>query len=815
MRIPLSWLREYIEVTDSPELLAQHLTSLGIEVEKISYETPSFSGVVVARVLKVSPHPNAEKLCLAEVDDGSSQKTVVCGAPNCREGLLVALANVGAKLGIRPDGACAQEITKAKLRGIESSGMLCSEDELGFATDSSGILELPSTFTIGEDLAKRLSDVVIEVAITPNLGHCLSIEGIARELAASYGIDMRTPYTLPKLPKKADSWKVELVDTEDCPSYGALIIHGISPQKSPLEMRLKLLRAGIHPQNAPVDCANYVMISMGQPLHSFNANSFPEHKIVVDRTKGGEAIHLLDDRQLTLPAGILVISNGKVPTAIAGIMGSEDSSVTDATEAIVVESAVFEPRIVRRSGKATGTFTEAMRRFERGINPNGFRYALQLYWHLLSSACPNVVLEGVMCKGRESAPPTTITCRRSKTIRVLGSEISQQDMELVFSRLKYPSRWVDGDTLSVSVPPYRHDVSEEIDLIEDIAKLTGFASLPEGKRVKISPTHLPDHPLYVCERKTRNLLTLLSLQEFVTCDLISPSLCDLVADQPVPRHAIITVANPVSIEQSILRPSLFPGLVDCLRRNIAFGQQSIAAFEIGTSHLRSEGKFTEKLVAGVLLSGKKTPHHFSGESRDVDFFDLKGILEGFVQALGICELSVQPSSIALFHRFRQAVVSCGGQQVGLLGEIHPKILSSLDISQRVYFMELDVQDLFAHIGGFASMKALASFPSIERDWTLTVPESLTYQELKDTVYAQKMPILEEVELQSIFRHERLGEGKKNVTLHLIFRDMTRTLTQAEADEAFFNIVKEVCQSLGVPALAETMEKNVGENESSV
>lgn len=807
MRIPLSWLREYIEVQETPEEIGTRLTSLGIEVENITYETASFTGVVVARVVSTAPHPRADKLCIACVDDGTSQKTVVCGAPNCREGILVALANVGAKLGVRADGSSAIEISKATLRGVESFGMLCSEEELGVAKESHGIIELPDTFTVGEDLAKRLSDVVIEVAITPNLGHCLSIEGVARELAASYRVDLRQPYALPRLAPKADGWKVSLIDTEDCPSYGALVIRGGASQESPLEMRLQLMRAGLKPQGLAVDCANYVMMSMGQPLHSFDARAFPNRTIVVDRTKGGEPIRLLDGRACILPPHVLVISNGEAPCAIAGVMGSEESSVTATTERLVIESAFFDSRAVRKSGKATGTFTEAMRRFERGIDPNGYRQALALYWYLFSKACPNALVEAMAVQGRETVPPTTVHCRRSRTMGILGTEISQQDMELVFSRLKYPVKWVDSDTLAVTVPAYRHDVAEEIDLIEDIAKLTGFATAAEEKRTKISPTHMPDHPLYVCECRTRHLLTSLSLQEFMTCDLISPALCELVADQPVPRHAIISVMNPISIEQSILRPSLFPGLVDCLRRNIDFGTKSVAAFEVGTAHLRNEGKFTERLVAGVMLSGQRTPDHFTGEPSEVDFFDLKGILESFVQALGISALSVRSSSIPLFHSGRQAIVACGGQQVGMLGEIHPTILNTLDIRQRVYFMELDVQDLFAHAEGVASMKALASFPSMERDWTLTVPESLSFQELMDTVLVHRTPIVENVSLKSIFRHERLGGDKKNVTLRLVFRDAARTLTQTEVDGVFTVITREASKSLGILPITEMTEKN--------
>jgi phenylalanyl-tRNA synthetase beta chain len=797
MRVPLSWLKTYIDIRESPEELAESLTSIGIEVEKIVCDTPSFAGVVVAEVVKVLPHPQAEKLRIAEVNDGKGMKTVVCGAPNCREGIRVALANVGAKIQIQEDGSCNIEIKKTTLRGIESCGMLCSEEELGLGDDADGIIELSADYSLGEDLSQRFSDVVFEIGLTPNLGHCLSIEGIARELSAILQRPLLEPLFLPDIIGSKEEWEVDLLAREECPSYSALVIENCCFRKAPLDMRLRLQRAGIRPQNLIVDCGNYVMVGMGQPLHTFDAKAFPEKRIVIDQAKGGEMISLLDSRIVEAPQKAVLITNGKTPCAIAGVMGSIESSVTQTTQKIVVESAFFDPKAIRRAGKKTGTFTEALRRFERGIDPNGYMRALKFFWHLFSSLCPSAAITAVACEGRDAVPPKMITCRRLQAQKILGRPISQQEMEIVFSRLGYPVTWSSPDVLSVAVPAYRHDVSEEIDLIEDIAKLTGFASAGKDKPPLAGFSLHPDHPLFLIEKDARRILSSLSLQEFVTCDLISPSLVSIVADQPIPRHSIITVMNPVSQEQSVLRPSLFPGLVDCLCRNISRGEQSVAAFEVGVSHLRNEGKCTERLVAGILLSGQRSPRHFTEEPREVDFFDMKGIFENFVQALGISNCSVRRSALSFFHDGRQATAFCENHQVGVLGEIHPKVLDELGIRQRVYFMELDLQDLFSHRETTSVMKPLSIYPSMERDWTITIEETMTHQELIDAITPRCSPLVEDIQLLSVFRHERIGAGKKNVSLRFTFRDPLKTLTQQEVDDAFTQIVRLSGQSIGV------------------
>jgi len=804
MRVPLSWLQEYLTIHLSPEELAEHLIRIGIEVEKIENHTALFSGVKVAKVTKISPHPQADKLQLATVDDGTETYNVVCGAPNCREGLLTAFAPEGASLS--HEGK-SYTIKSTKIRGIPSYGMLCSEEELGIGTDADGIIELTEEWTIGEELAPRISDIVLELSITPNLAHCLSIEGVARELAALLSLSLKQPHHAPILPEKQHSWHVSLQTREDCPSYAALIMQIPPFQQAPLLMRMRLQHAGIRPINAIVDCANYVMLSIGQPLHTFDAAAFPNKKIIVQHATGKETILLLDGRSISIPENTLIISNDRIPCAIAGVMGDEASGVSSTTQTIVVESAFFNPPAIRRSGKNTLSSSESLRRFERGIDPNTYQRGISLFWALFSHMYPQSSILETLYEGRENVELKKIECRRSKTTAILGRAVNQQEMESTFSRLGYPAHWLDADTLSVAVPAFRHDVHEEIDLIEDIGKLNGFlAAEPEQKRKTAVTTH-PDHPLVTCEETVRRILTALNLQECITCDLINPQIVDIMTDQPIPQHAIISIENPTSQELSILRPSLFFGLIDSLQRNIAHGQRSFHAFEIGTSHLKNEGKFLERLVAGVMLSGQRTPHHFSQESESVDFFDLKGLLESFMEAISLTEYMVLPSAISLFHNKRQAAIMYGNHQIGMLGEIHPGVLERFSIQQRVYFMELDIQDIWTNRHKQSTMQPLATYPATDRDWTIVIPKSLNYREVIETIQGFCPSIVESVSLKNIFENPQTEETK-NMCLRFIFRDPSRTLTEQEVHEAFTTIVQKTSQALGVSAFAgEIGQKN--------
>jgi phenylalanyl-tRNA synthetase beta chain len=595
----------------------------------------------------------------------------------------------------------------------------------------------------------------------------------------------------------SNGWSVQIPKSGSCLAYGALVINNVEALKAPFLLRLALQHMGIRSQGLLVDCANYVMLCTGQPMHAFDANSFLAKQIVVRESAGDETLNLIDKKTYTILPGVLTITNGKEPVAIAGVMGGSASAVSDGTTKIVLESAIFDAKVVRRSGKCLGLFSEAMRRYERGIDPNGWKRALFLFWQLLSNELPKATLEAYISEGGQIVSTKSVTCRVSRVESILGKKFSSHDIENVFSRLQYPCEWQDLDTLCVQVPAFRHDVTEEIDLIEDIAKLTNFAELILDNGPKVSLTKMSDHPRYVYETSIRRLLVSLGVHEFVTCDLISPTMADLVAGQPVPRHAMISVLNPISVEQSILRPSLFPSLLECVRRNIDHGTSSISAFEIGTAHLRNEAQLHERLVLGVILSGGGKGEHFSENLRDVDFFDMKGILETIRDYFAINGLTMSPSSISLFHEKRQAVLFCGNQQVGMLGEVHPTVLRKTGIGQRVYFMELDMQDLLKSSQKAGAVIPLAMYPSIERDWTLTVPESLSYQELYDTVRQYAGTFVESITLKSIFRHERIGNDKKNVTLRIVFRDQEKTLTSNEVDEGYAKLVEGASLALGV------------------
>ena len=797
MRVPLSLLKKYIEISESDEALSARLTQLGIEVEKIIPYTPAFSGVFVAQVVAVSPHPNAEKLRLVTLHDGREEHTIVCGASNCVVGKKVPFAKVGAKLGKKADGSYELEIKKAIIRGVESCGMICSEEELSLAETSEGILHLPDSFQVGEDLSCLLSDTIFEVALTPNLGHCLSIEGIARELSASFGIAMMTPYDFTGKEPSSGGFEVKLDAGGVCSSYGALYITGVEAKKSPLHLSLALEKLGIRQQNLLVDCANYVMMCTGQPMHVFDAQAFLEKKISLKEASGEEKLQLIDKNVYQIPAHALLVMSQNTPVAVAGVMGGAESAVSASTTAIVVESAVFDARSIRKTAKALGIPSEAAKRFERGIDPNGWKKALFLYWNLLAQMAPQAKLESYISAGQESVPSKSISVRLSKIHSILGHEVSRQVVEDIFSRLQYPYQWDTAETISVMVPAYRHDVTEEIDLIEDIFKLSSYekACLEGGPRVHI-PT-MRDHPLYTLETEIRKFFVAIGLQEFVTCDLISPKMADLIAGHPVPRHAMISVLNPVSVEQSILRPSFLPSLIDCVKRNIDHGNRQVAAFEVGYVHLRNEAKIHERLVAGVVLCGPRIRSQWLEEEKFFDFFDIKAILESLVRYFSVEGVLIRKSDISLFHTGRQAQVFCGTQQVGTFGEIHPSVLRKLDIKERVYFMEIDVQDLMQHSIQQKKMTPLPLYPSIIRDWTITVPESLSYEELHDIVARYAKEDVESIFLQSIFRDEKLGKEKKNVTLRIVFRSPEKTLTSEQVDLLYAKLNESVSLALGL------------------
>lgn len=790
MRLLLSLLKKYVDIDYSVEELAEKLLLCGIEVENIEYLSAPFAGVKVAEVRKKSKHPSADTLCVAEVFDGTKSYTVVCGASNCREGMLTAFAPVGATLSRKEKPLC---IELCQIRGIRSEGMLCAEEELGFSITIDGIMELDDAqVSVGQDLAALYDDVAFDLGLTPNLGHAFSVVGIARELAAMCDLPLKKATWQSKKPIKGrQQFTIERRAQEACPRYSYLHVDAVVSRPSPLWLRRILEASHIRPINVLVDITNLAMLEMGQPLHAFDAKAIVGNRLII-REATEEMLELIDGSQKQLGRDVLVIADEKKPLACAGIMGGRTSAISETTTEVIFESAYFTNIAIRKGRKFLGMHTDSSKHFEKGVDPTATMHALSYVEELLEQLVPGAVLIGSSDDASSSFDDSVITCRRSRASRILGQEVSAADMEMAFGRYGFASKWDGQDCFQVYVPARRHDIKEEIDLIEEVAKLFGFA--PDSQPAPYEASKMENNPLFVFENRIRSQLIAEGLQECITCDLISPFLANAVVDHPIAKANLIEVLNPMSQEQSILRPSLVPGLLDVLRRNACMRIFDIAAFEIGNIHLRKKELYTERPAFTIMLAGLADPYYFDRTNIQADFYQLKGILENLFSGLGFADVHCTPSTVSLFHPGRQAKIMVQGAHVGMIGQLHPQLLRAFDIPQNVVMAECDIQDVFELPRPLRKMQPLDQFPGSDRDWTITLNESVPLDELLSAIKEARCSLLVRLELRAIWRNEKLGADKKNVTLRFLYRDKTKTLSQKEVDNAHAQVVEHVVKN---------------------
>jgi phenylalanyl-tRNA synthetase beta chain len=786
MKILLSWLREYCPIEKSPEEIASDLTRAGIEVDHIEELKPAFQGVIAVRI------DGAKKLesgnTLVTIFDGTKQVELVSGAPNCREAVITAYAPAGARM---PDGTLVEE---NQVQGHASPGFLCSEKELALTDFDKELIELEDTVEPGCDLNTYFRDTCFDVTITPNLGHCLSVMGIARELSAFSGIELlQKPWQdiTPRFDCAQDETKlsVQIQDTQGCPRYCGLLVDDVSVVSTPSWMRIRLERSGIRSINNIVDITNYVNLALGQPMHAFDAEHVADHAIIVRKSQASEKLVFLDDVTRTLPDDTVVIADKNNILACAGVMGGAASSVTENTRAIIFESAYFTPRSIARASRKLSLQTESSRRFERGCDQNITLHALDYAYKLLHGMQQEAKAIAVCDQGQKK-DEKTLSCRLSRASKILGYEVSVDEVESSFSKLNMPVSFDGKDSFTLHVPAFRHDLNEEIDLIEEIGKLVGFEQTVE-KRPYYTPSTMAHHPLYHATNEIRRRLVAEGLQEVLTCDLLSPELAELVCDDPVKKESIVTMLNPLSEAQSVLRPSLLSGMLESLARNTSHRTLDFHAFEVGHVHLKKDDAFLEPLCVAIMLSGTANQPHFSTKDREVDFFDLKGILENFFSSLGFCDFSLQKSELVIFHPGRQAKVYVSGRHVGMIGEIHPKILRVFDIKQRVFFSECDIQELLLLERKEKKMTPLAQYPGSDRDWTITLSKSVSFEAFMKKIDEVAPDILESRTLTSIFEHEKLGKDYHNVTIHFVYRDREKTVSQQEVETAHNALIEKV------------------------
>jgi len=795
MKVPLSWLKEYIHLSQSTEEIATALTSMGLEVEGIEQRVLPFEGIVVAKIVDIQPHPNADRLRVTTVFDGKEHLQIVCGANNCQIGMKTALARIGATL---PDSEGKPfKIKKTKLREIDSYGMLCAADELGLpAQGDHGIMALDPDMVEGTDLKEFYSDTILDISLTPNLGHDLSIIGIARELAAKFSLPLHLPsssFHEDLTQSIENNATLEVRATELCKRYACRLIKGVHVGPSPDWLKNRLEAAGQKSINNLVDIGNFVMLEIGQPLHFFDADTIERHHIVVEQATHERSFDLLDGTTCQIPAETLLISDQIKPLAIAGVMGGKSSAINNSTANIFIESACFNPTTIRKTNKHLGLHTEAAYRFERGTDPEAVIFALERATSLVEE-----LAGGSACKGALHyaflLSPRKIGCRVRRLNAFLGVALSQNEIASLFRRLFMTVSIKDDDYLEVTVPSFRNDLHIEEDLFEEAARLYGYNNIPHSNAKHVSAPFI-DAPLFVFEQMIRTKLLSEGLQECLTCDLISPTEARSIIERGMDEHSLIRVLHPSSIDQSVLRPSLLPGMLKVARFNQDHGTADLSLFEIGKIHFCEGGHFKEQLMSAIVLKGKATPYHHFPKIRMVDFFDLKGIIENFLTSLKTPKAAFEPSHFHSFHPFRQAKIMIESTNIGAVGQIHPETLFLLGIKEPVFFAEIDLQQVSQFSAKDWQSTPIPSFPGSERDWTITIRDSLPLGEIFAAIDCVYSPFLRDRFLLDVYQSEQLGTHKKNVTLRFSYLDKEQTIEQATVDREHAKLKEQVAEKL--------------------
>ena len=797
MLVSLKWLKDYIDLELSAEELADRLTMAGLEVDEIQTLAPKFSGVVAAKILSVRPHPNADKLSLCDVTDGAETYPIVCGAKNIHAGDMVPLAKTGAVI---PGGYTIKSTT---LRGEKSEGMLCSEAELEIGDDASGILQLPADMALGRPLqeALDLGDTVLDIGITPNRSDCLSMIGIAREVAALTGKKMKMP-DVRILESAQDVSLLSSVTIEDadlCPRYTARLIQNVTIGGTPVWMKTRLEAAGLRAINNVVDVTNFVMLEMGQPLHAFDFRFLEEGRIVVRKSKPGEEFISLDEKSRLLPENTLLICDGKKPVAIAGIMGGLNSEVKEDTRTILLESAYFNPASIRRSSRSLGMPTDAAFRFERGIDPEGVVRALDRAAQLIAE-----LSGGEVCRNYLDEYPAKIKAvdniplRMDRVRQVIGAGVPAREAVRILKSIGMALRREGKGAYRVTPPSFRVDIEREIDLIEEIARLYGYHLVP-STLPSVSVSETETIPRLALEERVRRLLTGSGYSEIINYSFSSPDSAEALGLSPEDeRRRFVVIKNPLTEDQSIMRTTLVYGLLETLKKNLHNASFNLKLFEIGrTFFKRHDGELPEERNILAALAAGKVSDDLWGSKVSVDFYDLKGSLENIFQDLKMDSCRCRTETPEPFlHPGQSCGVYMGDVRIGFLGKAHPEVLKKMDIKSDAYLFEINLDLLGEQTGRRIRYRELSKFPAVQRDVAFVLPESMESEKMLEIVLSQHEDLLENVSIFDIYTGKGLEERTKSLGLRFSYRALDRTLTDAEINSIHNRIVQNTVQQTG-------------------
>lgn len=794
MQFNVDWLKQWVAIDLAPAELAQRLTAAGLEVDDLRGVAADFTDVVVAQIEACEPHPAADKLSLCAVSDGSGERLqIVCGAPNARAGLRVPLARVGARIGagVGAGVGSASHIKRARLRGVESFGMLCSARELGLSDDHSGLMELPADAPVGANLRDylRLDDAIIEVDLTPNRGDCLSIRGLARDVAASCRAEYTGRDIAPVPAAIDDGFPIRLERPEDCPRYVGRVIRGIDPAaRTPLWMAETLRRCGVRSISPVVDVTNYVLLELGQPMHAFDLDKLQD-EIVVRRGRVGEKLRLLDESEVDLDEDVLAICDGRGPVAIAGVMGGLESGVGDATANILFESAWFRPATITGKARAYGMQTDASHRFERGVDPAGQEAAVERATALLIEIAGGRPGPLLVAENHDHVPRNRpVTLRHARLEAVLGFPIPQAEVEDILARLGMTVEGGDDQWL-VTAPSSRFDIGIEEDLIEEVARIHGYDAIPEAPvSGELAVGSVGGHR--VAPERLRQELCAAGYQEAVNYSFIDRRLLAAVHQD----DRVLPLANPLSADLDVMRTTLLPGLLSTLGRNLRRQQGRVRLFETGKVFLQ-DAELSEIERVAAVATGEALPEQWGVPAQPLDFFDVKGDVERLLSLRGVGQApAFEPAALAWLHPGAAAVVKLGEQVVGWCGGVHPAVLQSLDISKAVFGFELDLEPVLKRDTPFA--KELSRFPSIRRDLALVLPNEVSYEQVRLASAAAAGPLLEKMVVFDVYQGGNLKKGYKSVAIGLIFNDVSSTLRDEDVDPLIEAVVSELGQRLG-------------------
>ncbi|MEW6701784.1 MAG: phenylalanine--tRNA ligase subunit beta [Bacteroidota bacterium] len=794
MKISLNWLNDYIDLKNIPiSEIVDKLTYAGLEVEEIVDQTKNFENIVVGFLREVKKHPNADKLSLCKVSDGKEDFNVVCGAPNVTAGQKVVFAKVGA---IIPNGGL--KIEKAKIRGEISSGMICSERELGISENHDGIMILDSYLKEGTPIsdALEMNDVIFEIAITPNRADALSHIGIARDLSALFDRPLKLPEV--KLNESSETSAslaaVEIVDAENCPRYIGKVVTDVQIKESPEWVKKKLKNIGLRPINNVVDVTNFILYEVGQPLHAFDLDKLKGGKIIVRKAGKDAKFTTLDSKEKNLCADDLMICDSDEPVAIAGVMGGENSEVTSSTKNILIESAFFNPSSIRKTAKRLGLLTDASYRFERGTDPNITKWAAQRAAQLIQEIAGGNIAKGEIDAYPNPIEPIICILRFSRVDKILGYHIESTEVEKILSRLGFGVKEKSNDKLTVVIPSWRHDIEREIDLIEEVARIYGYNKIPEVSKISVTLEEKVDHSVF--NGRVRELMNSLGFYEIITNSLLSENIAHNFG---IP----ISVINPQSSEMSHLRPSLLPGMLTTISNNLKVNEKDLLLFEIGNVfEKKSEGEiksfddFKESEHLLFTITGNYLRGEWYDKERAFDVFDIKGIAESFLEKLlpGISlqtKYYIQPSGFVEYSFEFLA----GGQTIGYGGKLKKEICVRFDANQEIFAFQTDLEVLKRISLPAKSFNELLKFPKVYRDCAFVVDKTIASVQVADIIKEASSNLLHNIKLFDIFQSESLGKNKKSLAFQLEYFNTNKTLTEEEVEKDFRNAIKSVEQKV--------------------